>query len=546
MLIHRFLGSLGFWTEFTCVFFSHPAKLVMIRRFIHVPGSQGVLNLPRRGVPERVWAGSGAYRVALAASHSSPSGPLATTKVAKKGMVSLIREGLRHVYHGFRLFLMNTRLAWRYSRQLKKGVALTRRERILLESSTKDFIRLVPFSFFIVVPFAELLLPVALKMFPGLIPSTFETESQGRNRAFGEAYKTLRARQRLTEFLSASAIALFTPEQQEVVRRSVFGEAITPSDIRLVAPHFSDSGPFNVYKLPDYVVQNLSRVLGVHRWYYNLLPSRVTANMMRRGILRNFHSVREDDRFLRVEGLDDLTHEELLLANQRRGMRWTENTETLRIQLEWWSALARDPNVPFSTLFWLKPTRYTLRKSLNSLPLTQRRQLLGIQSLPETVHSSLEALCETVDSVTQIENGGTTADELAEKVEDINKIVNLIDRDIDVQGIAHVLGEYLSAANIRQMFASIREKKLEEEDVVLSDVIDYLGRHLHHSTHVVSTVFDGFDYGAGSKPITEKALLAIGARCRAVVQSKAPTEKANKKKVPEPSTEKKAETSVSS
>lgn len=425
-------------------------------------------------------------------------------------------EGLRHVYHGFRLFFINTRLAWRYSRQLKRGVALTRRERVLLESSTKDLIRLVPFSFFIVVPFAELLLPVALKTFPGLIPSTFESESQGRNRAFGEALKTLRARQRLTEFVSATAITMFTPEQQKVVRRNMLGSAITPSDIRLVAPHFDPEGPFGIYKIPDYVAHNLGRVLGVRKWYYSFLPLRVTANSMRRGILRRYHKVGHDDRQLRVEGIDDLTHEELVLANQSRGMRWTESTETLRLQLEWWIALARDPNVPFNTLFWFKPTRHSLRKSINNLPLNQRKQLLGIQSLPESVHSSLEALCETVTTATQIESTPNTADELAEKVEDITNYAMKSDKDIDVQGIAHVLGEYLTVTNIGKMFEKIREKKLVDESVVVADVIDYLGRHTHNSTHVVSIVFDGFDYGAGSQLITEETLIGIGARCRAV------------------------------
>ena len=36
--------------------------------------------------------------------------------------------------------------------------------------------RLVPFLVFIIIPFAEFLLPVALKLFPGMLPSTFEEE----------------------------------------------------------------------------------------------------------------------------------------------------------------------------------------------------------------------------------------------------------------------------------------------------------------------------------------------------------------------------------
>jgi LETM1 and EF-hand domain-containing protein 1 len=37
--------------------------------------------------------------------------------------------------------------------------------------------RVVPFAFFIAVPFMELLLPVALKLFPNMLPSTYESKS---------------------------------------------------------------------------------------------------------------------------------------------------------------------------------------------------------------------------------------------------------------------------------------------------------------------------------------------------------------------------------
>ena len=51
-----------------------------------------------------------------------------------------------------------------------------------------DLFRLVPFLVFVVVPFMEFLLPVAVKLFPNMLPSTFETQSvkvtaRGREKA---------------------------------------------------------------------------------------------------------------------------------------------------------------------------------------------------------------------------------------------------------------------------------------------------------------------------------------------------------------------------
>jgi len=44
--------------------------------------------------------------------------------------------------------------------------------------TTTDLLRLVPMSVFVLVPFMELLLPVALKLFPNMLPSTFEGSYQ--------------------------------------------------------------------------------------------------------------------------------------------------------------------------------------------------------------------------------------------------------------------------------------------------------------------------------------------------------------------------------
>lgn len=449
-------------------------------------------------------------------------------QVTKKGpskvryYAGVAYEGLRHVYHGFRLFFINTRLAWKYSRQLKRGVALTRRERLLLESSTKDLLRLVPFSFFIVVPFAELLLPVALKMFPGLIPSTFESESQWRNRLFSDAMSTLRARQRMMDYLSATALATFDKDQQEVIRRSVRGDSIAPKDIRSVAQYFGRDGPFSVLKVPDNIAVGLGRSVGVYKWYYSLLPTRFSASIMRRAVIRRYHEIREDDRLIRLEGADDMTNDELIKANQNRGMRWTEGTETLRVQLEWWNALAQDGSVPYNTLWWIKPTRYSIRKSMNNLPLTQRRQLLGIQNLPESVRTSLETLCDTVDTMPSINDDAKSADKLVEKIESITSLAEKTDAEIGFEGVQEAVGAFLTEENVTKMYEKLRKNKLPEESVVVSDVIESIGQETHNSSHVISTLFDAFDYGAGSKPITEKVLLGIGARCRKAAKPSPP------------------------
>ena len=47
-----------------------------------------------------------------------------------------------------------------------------------LVRTTADMFRLVPFLVFLLVPFMEFLLPVAVKLFPSMLPSTFKEENK--------------------------------------------------------------------------------------------------------------------------------------------------------------------------------------------------------------------------------------------------------------------------------------------------------------------------------------------------------------------------------
>lgn len=85
---------------------------------------------------------------------------------------------LKHYYHGFRLLALETRLSAKYLFRMAQGHTLTRRERQQLVRTVSDLFRLVPFSIFIIVPFMELALPIFIKLFPNMLPSTFQEASK--------------------------------------------------------------------------------------------------------------------------------------------------------------------------------------------------------------------------------------------------------------------------------------------------------------------------------------------------------------------------------
>ncbi|XP_074064955.1 LETM1 domain-containing protein LETM2, mitochondrial isoform X3 [Macrotis lagotis] len=100
------------------------------------------------------------------------------TEEVKRSFRQKIVDELKHYYNGFYLLWIDTKVAARMVRRLLHGQVLTRRERRRLLRTCADLFRLVPFIVFIIVPFMEFLLPVFLKLFPDMLPSTFESESK--------------------------------------------------------------------------------------------------------------------------------------------------------------------------------------------------------------------------------------------------------------------------------------------------------------------------------------------------------------------------------
>lgn len=98
--------------------------------------------------------------------------------VVKKSLAVRIWDELVHYYHGFRLLFIDVKVSSGLVWRVLNGKTLSRREYRLLTRTVGDLFRLVPFSVFIIVPFMELLLPVFIKFFPGMLPSTFQSASE--------------------------------------------------------------------------------------------------------------------------------------------------------------------------------------------------------------------------------------------------------------------------------------------------------------------------------------------------------------------------------
>jgi hypothetical protein len=93
---------------------------------------------------------------------------------ALNSMWEAVKHEAHHYWMGTKLLYADVQTAGKLFRRTLQGSALTRRERKQLLRTVQDLFRLVPFSMFIIIPFMEFALPIALRVFPNMLPSTFQ------------------------------------------------------------------------------------------------------------------------------------------------------------------------------------------------------------------------------------------------------------------------------------------------------------------------------------------------------------------------------------
>lgn len=108
---------------------------------------------------------------------TTTAAPAPVVETAKKTLTRRVIDEILHYYHGFRLLAIDVKISGGLVWRVLNGYSLSRREYNLLKRTVGDLFRLLPFSVFIIVPFMELLLPLFIKFFPGMLPSTFQTAS---------------------------------------------------------------------------------------------------------------------------------------------------------------------------------------------------------------------------------------------------------------------------------------------------------------------------------------------------------------------------------
>jgi LETM1 and EF-hand domain-containing protein 1 len=249
-----------------------------------------------------------------------------------------------------------------------------------LQRTVKDLGRLVPFSVFVIVPFAELLLPVALKLFPNLLPSTYEAQTSRDTKA-----ASLRStRKEVSAFLRDTLRETGLPVSAANAKKEEFTEFFRK--IRATGECPSDEDVIKVCKIfkDDLTLDNLSRPQLVGICKYMNLNTFGTDAMLRYHIRHRMRQIKRDDRAIFYEGVDSLSVPELQMACASRGLRTHGlSPGRLRDDLSMWLELRLNRGVP-STLLVLS----------NAYMYTQQGKDVEISSQIDALRSVLSSIPE--------------------------------------------------------------------------------------------------------------------------------------------------------
>ncbi|XP_020293379.1 LETM1 domain-containing protein LETM2, mitochondrial [Pseudomyrmex gracilis] len=298
--------------------------------------------------------------------------------VAKVTIWQKIKGEILHYYHGFRLLGLDMKVSAKLIWRILHGKELSRREHRLLVKTTGNMFRLIPFSVFIIVPFMEFLLPVAIKLFPGMLPSTFQTATEKEDKL----KQALKVKIEMAKFLQKTLdeMAVQSSDHYRSEKAKEFAEffykvrtsgaVATNEEIMKFSKLFEDEITLDSLSRPQLIA--LCRVLDVQ--------TLGTTNFLRFLLRMRLRSLTADDKLIEKEGVDTLTRAELQQACRARGMRAYGLPENrLREQLSQWLDLSLIKKVP--------PSLLLLSRALmipETVPMSDKLKAT-ISALPDTV-----------------------------------------------------------------------------------------------------------------------------------------------------------------
>lgn len=294
-----------------------------------------------------------------------------------------VKHEAQHYWDGTKLLGYEMKVSTKLLFKMASGYGLSRREANQLQRTIVDVMRLVPFSMFLIIPFAELLLPVALKVFPNLLPSTYESKLDRKKKRAKLSKTRVSTSEYIKQTMEESGLKLskkITEEEKEAFvsffHTISMGKNPTREHLIQVARMFRN----------DQVLDNLSRPQLVAMSKYMSLRPFGTDSILRYQIRHRLLTIIKDDKSIDYEGVESLSVLELQMACSQRGIKTTDvSPGRLRDDLATWLDLRLRQKIP-STLLILSST-YTYGDNSHSIETYYDALLAVLSSIPDEVYN---------------------------------------------------------------------------------------------------------------------------------------------------------------
>lgn len=406
-----------------------------------------LLMIRSRQFPSQIFTHRSPLPLILRSSFSSlPSSNKSVTSTPSSRPKSLwvkVKEGTVHSWHWFKngtvLFRKNFTISKRLLRKKLNGDELSYKEHSLLVTTTSDIVKLIPFSFFVIVPFAELLLPVVLKFYPKLLPSTYDVDKlfvksasaqTDKSLVGSDRSKRLLAKQKLMEFFKEVSIKtdLDKEEQRRLNERNQainnFKQMVIAYDRQkngAVLPDVADIKRFISHfpQGPDYFrLDNLKlEILESMCYLLNIDPFAFRSHIVIQ-LKRFINEIRKEDKSIKWEGVDSLSDEDLIEANRKRGLPIDGiSHDDLRNQIREWIDISSDRSIPISVLLWIRAV--AVSENMDLLELGPNRELIDANSSEDAI---------STDTVAKLR---AMTDDVTKRIADLEAVEREMDSDMD-------------------------------------------------------------------------------------------------------------------
>jgi len=336
-------------------------------------------------------------------SQESTSATSATSVVVKKKTISArVMKELNHYYKGFKLLYLDTKIAARLLWDIMNGKSLSRRERKQFLRTVADLFRLVPFMVFLIIPFMEFLLPVAIKLFPGMLPSTFEDKKSREDKRRLSAKLRLKMAEFLQDTIEEISVNSQQVGQKANPKLKQFANFVNKTRTHLDPPSNEEIMKYSKIFEDEITLDNIPYDQLKALCLIMMISPIGTGNFLRFKIRLKLQELKADDQMIRLEGVNTLSNEELQNACVARGMRSVGVTiERMKQGLNQWLELSLDHEIPASLLL-LSRTLYIQNTNVDE------QLKLTISQLPERLIDEMELKIgavegETVDRQTIID-----------------------------------------------------------------------------------------------------------------------------------------------